>query len=415
MITLKSRSEIPQIRPVALPGSKSMAARALILNALSAIPGSLGGLPQCEDTSSLRKAISQIEEKVPATIDVGAAGTAMRFMTAMCAATDGAHVMLTGSERMRRRPIAPIVDALRQLGADIEYQRHEGFPPLLIKGKELRGPAVEIRGDVSSQFVSGLMMIAPICPGGLKIHRKGAKTVSRPYIQMTASMMRQFGADVTETADQIIIGPDPYKAPERFEIEPDWSAASYFYEFAALLKGEPIHILKLLPADKSVQGDARCALLFENLGVTTEYLPDGGAILRGGGPVKEADVDLSETPDLVPALAVAHCLCGVPFRFKGIDHLRLKECDRLAVIVAELRKLGFVAHTHEDVLFWDGETCKASPDDPIRTHDDHRIAMAFSPAVLRFKEIVILHEGVVDKSYPDFWNNLEGLGIAIYY
>lgn len=415
MITLKSQSNVPQLSPVSLPGSKSMAARALILNALSDEPGSLSGLPQCEDTSSLRRAIDLLAEKEPATIDVGAAGTAMRFMTALCASTPGAHVMLTGTERMRRRPIAPVVDALRQIGADIEYQRHDGFPPLLIKGMPLRGPEVDIRADISSQFISALMMIAPGCPGGLDINRKGAKTVSRPYIRMTAKMMEDFGVKLSEVDSRIVIEEGKYSAPAHYEIEPDWSAASYFYEFAALLKGEPVHLSRLLPAEKSVQGDSRCAALFSNLGVSTEYLPDGGAVLRGGGPVVKADEDLSETPDLVPALAVAHCLCGVPFRFKGINHLRLKECDRLAVIVAELRKLGFVAQTQEDVLYWDGETCDAAPHEPIRTHDDHRIAMAFAPAVLRFGEIVILHEGVVDKSYPDFWNNLERLGISIYY
>ncbi|MBO4966127.1 MAG: 3-phosphoshikimate 1-carboxyvinyltransferase [Muribaculaceae bacterium] len=414
MVTLKFRESTTQSAPIALPGSKSMAARALILNALSDRQCRLVGIPHCEDTDALRHALETVAEDKTATINVGGAGTAMRFITALAAATPDVHILLTGSERMTKRPIGPLVDALRQAGADIEYQRHDDYPPLLIKGTPLKGDNVEIRADVSSQFISALMMIAPTIDGGLAIHRKGARTVSRPYIDMTASMMRQFGAHIDQNGTDIIVHGGKYQAPDEYVIEPDWSAASYFYEIAALLNGKEVAIENLLPPEKSLQGDARCAQLFSNLGVSTEYLPDGTAVLRGGGQTRIADEDLSQTPDLVPALAVAHCLCGVPFRFKGIDHLRLKESNRLDVIVAELRKLGFVASEHDDVLEWSGEICSAKSDEPIRTHDDHRIAMAFAPAVYKFKELVILHEGVVDKSYPLYWSNLEKLGIRIY-
>lgn len=415
MITLRFKTPTQHTSPVSLPGSKSMAARALIINALAEEPASLAGLPQCEDTSALRQALDLIADGNTPKLDIGAAGTAMRFMTALCAATPGLYVLLTGTERMCRRPIKPIVDALIQAGADINYQRHNGYPPLLIKGKQLHAPDIDIRADVSSQFISGLMMIAPNCKDGLTIHRTGARTVSRPYIRMTAKMMRDFGVEVIEEGTDIRIPQAKYSAPENYQIEPDWSAASYFYEIAALLDGTPVKINALRRADESVQGDARCEELFRNLGVSTQYLDDGSAILTGGGLKSPADVDLSETPDLVPALALAHCLCGVPFQFKGIDHLRLKECDRLDVIVKELRKLGFIAETHDDILLWNGHTENPHLDDPIRTHDDHRIAMAFAPAVLRFGEITILHEAVVDKSFPRYWENLERLGIQIYY
>ncbi|MCM1290709.1 MAG: 3-phosphoshikimate 1-carboxyvinyltransferase [Bacteroides sp.] len=415
MITLKYTRPSSEREAVSLPGSKSMAARALVLNALATEASRLEGLPLCEDTSAMRHALDIVFTERQAKVDIGAAGTAMRFMTALCAALPDVKVLLTGTDRMLHRPIAPIVDALRQIGGEIEYQRSEGYPPLLITGKKLKGGDVQIRADISSQFLSGLMMIAPDCQDGMVIRRKGDRTVSRPYIEMTAKMMRDFGAHIDEEGDEIKIQPGGYKAPARYVIEPDWSAASYFYEIAALLGSEEIVIKNLTPAPQSVQGDARCAQLFENLGVTTQYLEDGSAILRGGGPTRESDLDLSETPDLVPALALAHCLCGVPFQFKGIDHLRLKECDRLEVIVGELHKLGYVARTHDDVLSWDGEISDSRASEPIRTHDDHRIAMAFAPAVLKFKEIVILHEGVVDKSYPQYWNNLERLGVKIYY
>lgn len=415
MVTLRFSESGGQSAPVTLPGSKSMAARALILNALSDSQARLIGVPHCEDTDALRRALEAVSEDKTCTLNVGGAGTAMRFITALAAATPDVHILLTGSERMTKRPVGPLVDALIQAGANITYQRHDGFPPMLIKGTELKGGSVEIRADVSSQFISALMMIAPAVDGGLSVRRKGARTVSRPYIDMTASMMRQYGAIVEINGTDIVIPAGKYVAPDEYVIEPDWSAASYFYEIAALLKGKEIVIENLLPPEKSLQGDARCQQLFTNLGVSTEYLPDGTAVLRGGGQTRMADEDLSQTPDLVPALAVAHCLCGVPFRFKGIDHLRLKESNRLDVIVAELHKLGYVASAYDDVLEWSGETCEANSDEPIRTHDDHRIAMAFAPAVYKFREIVILHEGVVDKSYPLYWSNIEKLGIQVYF
>lgn len=392
--------------PIVLPLSKSESNRTLIINALTQGGKPLGKVADCDDTDAMLAALGRSK----GTVNIGAAGTAMRFLTAYYTCLPDTEVTLDGSERMRQRPIGELVDALRSLGADIEYLGTAGFPPLHIKGRMLEGGELEMSASVSSQFISALLMVAPTMERGLKLHLNG-KIVSRPYIDMTLAMMDQAGVKATFQEDeQVITVPNGRYQPTLPEVEGDWSAASYWFEIAAI-SAEPVTLQGLYK--NSLQGDSRVARLFEVTGLQHEWnksgelelqlTPDAGAGLQ---------LDLSDTPDIAQTLAVSCCLLGLPFVFTGLESLRIKETDRMAALQMELSKLGFILETDEQsTIAWRG--ARFDPGDeiePICTYDDHRMAMAFAPAALFFPGLQINNCEVVSKSYPKFWHDLRAVG-----
>lgn len=395
-----------------LPASKSISNRALIIHALSGglLPKNLS---DCDDTRAVINALRDM----PETIDVGAAGTAMRFMTAYLAVTGGEHT-ITGSERMRHRPIGVLVDALRMLGADIDYVAEEGYPPLHISGHPLLGGKLEIPGNVSSQFISALLLIGPVMQLGLSLHLTG-EIVSRPYIDLTIHVMHGFGAEVDWTSpDTIEVQPKPYSdAP--YLIENDWSASSYWYELASLYPISEAHVALHGLEDSSRQGDSVVKYIFSLLGVKTTFdephtgKPTTVRLTRHLDSVTQLSYDFLNCPDLAQTIVATCCGLGVTFHFTGLASLRIKETDRLVALQKELRKLGFLIQIiNDEELLWDGATCEPSME-PINTYEDHRMAMALAPLAVKFPRLRINNPEVVTKSYPDFWEDLRKASFTI--
>lgn len=392
---------------VQLPASKSISNRALILHALSGGSTRPENLSDCDDTQVMIRAL----DHMPDVIDIHAAGTAMRFLTAYLCVTPGTHT-ITGTERMQQRPIRILVDALRTLGARIDYTGNEGFPPLRINGTQLTGSEIELAGNVSSQYISALLMIGAVLPVGLKLRLTG-DIISRPYINLTLQLMHDFGAQAGWTSESSIdVTPGGYRDTP-FRVESDWSAASYWYQMTALATGSPeVELLGLFA--NSAQGDSRGAELFARLGVQTEYTPQGVKLRKQGHPVVRLDEDLVDIPDLAQTFVVTCCLLDVPFRFTGLQSLKIKETDRICALITELRKLGYVIHAEQDsILWWDGERCPADEQPGIDTYEDHRMAMAFAPACLVCPSIRINEPQVVSKSYPRYWDDLQAAGFGI--
>ena len=394
---------------ISLPSSKSICNRALIIAALSGKQTLLQNLSDCDDTRVLVRALRSEAE----VIDIMAAGTAMRFSTAYFSATPGTHIV-TGTERMRQRPIGVLVEALRKLGADIEYVDAEGFPPLRIQGKPLKGGCISLPAHVSSQYISALLMIGPTLAEGLCLHLEGT-IISRPYIDMTLSLMRQFGAQAEWTDDATIrVSPQPYRPLQVFSVESDWSAASYWYELVALSPDPAARIVLPYLFQNSLQGDSRIQDFFRPLGVHTEFTPEGVVLtkMQTAAPAT-LRLDLSEQPDLAQTLVVTCAMLRQPFHFTGLQTLKIKETDRITALRTELKKMGIlVSEAHDSELFCSDFGATALPPNAfvsIDTYDDHRMAMAFAPCALRYPALRINHPEVVSKSYPAFWQHLESL------
>ena len=397
---------------IALPASKSVSNRALLLQALCAKRQyAIANLAACDDTDHMMQGI-EAKQACADVIDIGATGTAMRFLTAYFAITQGTTT-ITGSERMKQRPIGTLVESLRKLGADIDYTGREGYPPLLISGKQLQGGSLEIEASISSQYISALLMIAPRLSEGLTLRLKG-NIASRTYIELTLDLMRKYGAMAEWIDEQTIhVRPGAYKDIP-ITVEADWSAASYWYELAAIAAylGHEVDIALPALTPHSRQGDRVVAQLFEPLGIKTEYTQEGARLrsLGGKSPISEFHYDFTHCPDIVQTMAVTHCLLGIPYIYRGIHSLRIKETDRVAALITELRKLGFVLRAEGDeCLIWDGTRCAPDPHPTIATYDDHRMAMAFAPAALCYDGLTIEHPEVVTKSYPTFWDDLKRL------
>lgn len=391
---------------IQLPASKSISNRALIINALSKGTHTPDNLSDCDDTKVMIKALTSLDE----TIDIMAAGTAMRFLTAYLSVTEGTKV-ITGTQRMQQRPIEVLVNALRTLGADIEYASNEGYPPLRISGKPLEGGAVSLKGNVSSQYISALLMIAPVLKNGLKLTLTG-DIISRPYIKLTLQLMKDFGAKAQWTTDDCIeVLPQPYTSVP-FTVESDWSGASYWYQMAALVPEAKVELLGLFP--NSYQGDSKVAQLFESLGVETTFTSRGALLTKTGTCCERMDYDFINEPDLAQTFVVTCAIKGIPFRFSGLQSLKIKETDRMAALIAELGKLGYVLREEENsVLSWDDERQPVSANPAIKTYEDHRMAMAFAPACLGFPSVTICDPQVVSKSYPYYWDDLTKAGFSI--
>ena len=391
---------------VQLPASKSISNRALILNALSYSPYDIQNLSDCDDTEVMVKALNSDSRD----FDIKAAGTAMRFLTAFLSKIVGEWT-ITGTERMKNRPIKLLVDALNSLGARIEYIEKEGYPPLRIFGSALQGGEISLAGGVSSQYISALLMIAPLMEKGLTLHLEG-NIISRPYINLTLQLMEQFGVKATWNGQTIKILPQEYK-PIRFTVESDWSAASYWYAIMALLKNAEIELLGLFK--NSLQGDAAGAKLFAQLGVGTAFTDRGVVLKYNGNAVKKLIYNFVNEPDLAQTFVVTCVLLNIPFRFTGLQSLKIKETDRIEALKTELRKLGYLlTDSNDSILEWNGERCEPEADPIIATYEDHRMAMAFAPAALVLpKGLKVADPEVVTKSYPDYWEDLRKAGFAL--
>lgn len=403
-------SNIPDT-PISLPASKSICNRVLTIVALSDGVSDVYNVSDCDDTNAIINAIT-MHQKGEKYINIGAAGTAMRFMTAMLALRTKATVTIDGSARMRKRPIKELVDVLCQLGAKIEYAgESDSCPPLLIHQAPMRGGTVSINGSISSQYISALMMIAPGLSDGLTINITGG-LVSRPYVEMTAAIMRDFGAEVLCTDNQITIKQGDYQS-RTYSVENDWSAASYWYEIRSLIPDVNLRLASL--HKNSTQGDSKVAEIFKLFGVETEYTSDGVLLTYNPKSVAERiDIDLQNQPDLAQTIVVTACLKGIPFRISGLSTLRIKETDRISALISQLAKLGYtVCETEDAILESDSvrRSCDKAP--AIETFDDHRMAMAFAPASIVVPGITIEDAEVVSKSYPKYWEHLKLIGFNL--
>lgn len=425
---------------VTLPTSKSMAARALIIAALSGIrPDDIHDLPVCTDTTELSAAINalldlvpdpsaRINEEKPATLclrlNLGLGGTSLRFFTALASSVPGVEFEIDCAAPLKKRPLAPLCEALITAGAQIKYLETPGYPPLFVKGTHVPGGDREISAVISSQFVSAMIMCAPYWKEGLRLRLTGDEAVSFPYIDMTVKMMLKAGAEVKVSDDKRLISVEaaPYSASEAAQLTPeaDWSAASYFYELALALPDREIEISSLTPPSESLQGDSKCGEIFSLLGVETDYRLDGSAVLRCNRKVRDEvaelskshpiEFDMSATPDLVPALAVGLCLAGIRFHISGIAHLHLKESDRITALQIELGKIGYGLQAGEDFLAWNGDRTPTGENESIDTYHDHRIAMAFAIAATALPYLSINNPEVTGKSFPDYFDILKEAG-----
>lgn len=395
------------VATIELPTSKSVSNRALLISALCGDAAHVSRLALCDDTMVMMEALKHHSGE----INVGGAGTAMRFLTAYFATLDGSVTILDGVERMRQRPIGPLVDALRSLGARIDYLDREGYPPLRVSGTKLSGGEVVLPGGVSSQFTSALMMILPVVGGG-RIRLTG-DVVSASYLNMTVEVMRRFGATVDISDYGIIVG-DGYTGGELI-VEGDWSAAVPWYAIAALLQQSSITLQGLI--QDSIQGDARLVELGSKLGIVSRF-DSSGVTLDTSQVINcccSTFADMSATPDLAMSWAVLMCLLERSFRMTGLRTLHLKESDRLEALRQGLLQLGYVLKVEsEDAISWYGERVALARATPwIESLGDHRVAMAFAPAAVRFPGLVIGDAEVVSKSYPAFWRHLEKSGFTV--
>ena len=389
-----------------LPASKSESNRALIIRALAG-GGQLDNLSDANDTQLMLRLLA---DSTATEVDAEDAGTVMRFLTAYLAVTNR-HALLTGTARMQERPIKVLVDALRELGATISYENQDGYPPLRLESwhsittKEEEIPEVVVRGDISSQYISALLMIAPTLPHGLLLRLTG-KVGSRPYIRMTQALMQHFGADCRDLGSVLQVRPQPYH-PANYTIESDWSAASYWYAMVALgPAGSEITLPGL--REYSWQGDQAIVDIMTQLGVATEYVADGVRLTQIA-PATAAAQDFTDCPDLAQTVAVVAAALDVPFDMTGLESLRIKETDRIAALQAELAKFGGALTDVGEGRFRVSATDFRVAGQTVATYHDHRMAMAFAPLALR-GNLTIEAPQVVRKSYPRFWDELQQAG-----
>ena len=392
---------------ISLTASKSESNRALIMQALTQNPQSIANLAVAQDTQTLQALL----ESRPPIADVGPAGTTMRFLAALLASSEGAKHTLTGSARMLERPIGILVDALRNLGAEISYADQEGFPPLEIAGRSLEGGKITMDGSVSSQFVSAILMIAPCLKNGLTIEFDGV-VASRPYLEMTCRMMRHFGAEVSWTkANSLKVKAGGYCAAP-FTVEADWSAASYWYMIAALSQEAQISVGGL--RRESMQGDHVIQDIYEHLGVSTAFHDSGLTLTRNGNTLPtHFHYDFSDCPDVAQTVVCTCAALGVDATLTGLESLRIKETDRSLALKTELEKFGQKVTLEGDHTLHLEAKPLVNPTEAIATYHDHRMAMAFAPLALAVGSLTIADPEVVAKSYPDFWRDLAQAGFSM--
>ncbi len=422
ILTKKSRSIKGTIH---LTGSKSECNRALIIEALSNGKVKVENISDAADTVVLSEVLSRqwaagsgqaksgetrslLTTHNSPTINIGPAGTAMRFLTAYFTLQDE-EVILTGSERMKQRPIGILVDALRELGAVIEYVENEGFPPIKLKGSfEQLSNKVNIKGNISSQYITALLLIAARLPFGLELHIEGELT-SRPYVEMTLAMLQTAGIQHT-WEDNVISIPNQEFAETSLHIEPDWSAASYWYAIAALADEAEIFLPGL--TQYSLQGDSVITEIMANFGITSQFKDGGVYLQKEVKPIFRKIFDLKECPDLAQTIiVVCKAALGHEATFTGLETLKIKETDRIKALQNELAKIG-VKLIEKGMVYKLDCSEKFIPERIfVDTYEDHRMAMAFAPLALLINEVEIEDADVVEKSYPAFWKDLEKVGI----
>lgn len=390
---------------IKLPASKSEANRALIIAALSGEESELENLSEANDTQLLQRLLKSDE----ATIDAEDAGTVMRFLTAYYAVT-GQQKTLMGTPRMCQRPIKVLVEALRMLGASIDYLGDEGFPPLRLNGFEGNGnKKLKIRSDISSQYISALLMVGPLLPDGLELELEG-KIGSRPYIEMTLSLMQHFGVSADFTENTITVPHQQYKAAP-FSVESDWSAASYWYSLVALAKEAEITLQGL--KEQSFQGDRAIVEIMDRLGVYTSFNEEGVQLTKKRHE-KHVALDFSDCPDLAQTVVALCAALGVTLEMTGLESLRIKETDRIQALQIEVLETGASLQEITPGVFRLEPGILAKKELSFRTYQDHRMAMAFAPLAL-LEPVQIQEPSVVRKSYPRFWENLEKVGFEVKY
>jgi 3-phosphoshikimate 1-carboxyvinyltransferase len=390
---------------VQLPASKSEANRALIIAALAGGESELQNLSEANDTQLLQKLLKSDSN----TIDAEDAGTVMRFLTAFYAVT-GQQKTLTGTERMCQRPIKVLVEALRELGADIAYLGEEGYPPLQISSFKSSGKKhLKVRSDISSQYISALIMVAPLLPEGLELELEG-KISSRPYIEMTLALMRHFGVEAIFEGNTIAVPHQKYQ-PATFAVESDWSAASYWYSMVALAREADITLLGL--RENSRQGDKAIVEIMRRLGVHTEFKPEGVRLTKKHAERRVA-FDFSNCPDLAQTIVALCAALGVAVEMNGLESLRIKETDRIQALQIEVLGMGASLEERTPGIFQMNPTLLMNRELAFRTYEDHRMAMAFAPIAL-LQPIQIQEPNVVRKSYPRFWDDLEQTGFEVRY
>ena len=388
-----------------ITGSKSESNRCLLLKALFN-DITIENLSNSDDTELMKNALSSNHSL----IDIHHAGTAMRFLTAYFATQNGRKTILTGSSRMKERPIRILVDALRNLGAKIEYSENEGFPPLKIQGQEFFKSEVFLKANVSSQYISALLLIAPSLKNGLNLHLDG-KITSIPYIKMTLALLNEVGIRTSFESNKIKVFPYEGHNSKTLIVESDWSSASYFYSIVSLSSvGTKINISSY--KENSLQGDAILSEIYKNLGVSSEFNNSVLTIEKISDDLpKSLDIDLSNTPDIAQTLAVSCLGLQINCNLTGLHTLKIKETDRLLALKNEIKKLGTNIEISNNSLGINSPK-PLLKNVEIKTYNDHRMAMSFAPLMLR-TDICINDANVVSKSYPNFWNDLEKLGLSL--
>ena len=387
---------------IVIPGSKSESNRLLILSSLFKNL-SLENISNSDDTNYLLNALSSKSS----TIDIGHAGTAMRFLTSYFSLTTEKEIEIRGSQRMHNRPIKILVDTLREIGASIHYLDKEGYPPLLIKPSKLFSKNLIIDSSTSSQYISSLLLIAPRITDGLKIELKGRET-SKPYIDMTIFLLKKIGVEITSTENHIIVGELQKIDSKKHYIESDWSSASYFYSVVALSKiGYSLKLSKF--SVKSLQGDSKVADIYKSFGVKTTYLDDLVILKKIESNAVKFSFDLTSNPDLAQTICVTCLGLGIRCNLIGLHTLKIKETDRLLALKSELSKFNLNVKITDDSISFDNVDF-LKPNVIIETYNDHRMAMSFACLAVKTK-IIIKDPKVVSKSYKSFWSDLEKIAI----
>lgn len=395
---------------VTISGSKSISNRLLILNEVLQLNCEFVNLSDSEDTQLLQAAIESIR-KQENVIDIHHAGTDMRFLTALLSTQPGTWI-LKGSERMKERPIGELVNALKQLGAEIEFLEKENYPPLKITGLNLNGGEININSSVSSQFVSALLLISPKLKQGLTLHLQGS-IVSEPYITMTIELLKSCGVDVKRTNNTITVQPkiNTNEKVKKYFIESDWSSASYWYSICALCKRSKIQLKSY--HEKSLQADSVLPQLFENFGVYSEFQNNTLHLKQVADAKQDFNFNFNQCPDIAQTIACLSVGLNTDVDLSGLETLRIKETDRIAALNEELKKCGADVKIKENNLIIKSYPTIRAVNPIISTYNDHRMAMSFAPLAAIFGSIYLQNPEVVVKSYPSFWNDLKNAGFGV--
>lgn len=390
---------------IKLEGSKSITNRVLMIKAMCSEDFDVKNYSNSEDSRTLLELINSQDAKVLHAKD---GGTTIRFMLAYLAVHEG-ETILTGSEQLIERPIGPLVDALVSMGAEIQYLGRLNYPPLLIHGKMLKGSRVDVESDMSSQFVSALLLIAPILRNGLILRIKG-EMVSKPYIEMTLQIMKHFDIRYDWSQNMISIPRQNYTA-HNFNVESDWSSASYFYEMAAFADEVDLKLTGL--SRVSTQGDSMIARIMEQFGVATTFTDNAVRLTKHNVKPRTFEYDFRSCPDIAPTMLATCAGLHVPARLTGIEHLKIKESDRIGSMQKELSKLGAAFQRNENVWTLNPAPASAAQSNVFQTHNDHRMAMCFASLAMTGQEVIIEEPDVVRKSYPRFWDDLKKVGFEV--